>query len=125
MNRVPWVALAGLTLACPVWAVLRLWSLWPQLVPTCPIKQFTGIPCLACGMTRCLAALSKGDLALAFHWHPVGLGVLLLLPVVGVWDLVRALRGRDYPSLPEKAWARWAVLGTLAGTWWLQVARGI
>jgi hypothetical protein len=125
MRRVPWIALSILVFTGLGWAALRL-HLGGQLwIPACPLKQATGIPCLSCGLTRCLEAMVQGDLRQAFHWHPVGLMGVFLLPVLGAWDIIRMVRGQDYPELPERAWARALVFGVLAGTWWLQVARGI
>ena len=38
---------------------------------TCALKRWTGIPCPACGGTRCLAACGRLDLAAAFAWNPL------------------------------------------------------
>lgn len=47
---------------------------------TCALKKFTGIPCPACGGTRCLAACGRLDLASAFSWNPlVAIGAITLL----------------------------------------------
>ncbi len=46
----------------------------------CLFKNFTGIPCPGCGMTRAFFSLAKLDFSTAFYYHP-----LFLLPVfVGV-----------------------------------------
>ncbi len=34
-------------------------------IPSCPIKTVTGLDCPACGSSRCLSALSRGDFASA------------------------------------------------------------
>lgn len=126
MKRVPWLALAVLLGGILTWAVLAvLPSEGPLRWLPCPLKRLTGLPCLSCGMTRCLTALAEGDLSRAWHWHPVGLLGVFLLPWLGLWDLVRAMRGSAYPALPERPWTRWAVAGALAGIWCLQVVRGI
>lgn len=125
MRRVPWIAL-GLLIAIPLgWAALQLHLQGLLWVPPCPFKAITGLPCASCGLTRCATALVQGRWGEAFHWHPVGTLGLLLLPILGILDGWRVLRGADYPTLPENNWARWAMVGVLTGTWLLQVARGI
>lgn len=37
----------------------------------CPIRFFTGISCLGCGMSRAALALLHGDFSLAFEMHPM------------------------------------------------------
>lgn len=44
---------------------------------TCPIKFLTGISCAGCGMSRAYVSLLKGDIVMAFHYHP-----LFMLPPV-------------------------------------------
>lgn len=125
MRRVPWITV-GTLIAIPLaWLVLQLHLQGWLWLPPCPLKQITGIPCVSCGLTRCAAALAQGRLGEALHWHPVGTLGLFLLPVLAVWDGWRAIRGAAYPPLPEKDWARWVVMGALAGTWLLQASRGI
>ncbi|RXE59568.1 DUF2752 domain-containing protein [Acetivibrio mesophilus] len=43
----------------------------------CIFKNFFGLPCPGCGMTRAYFSLFKFDLASAFYYHP-----LFLLPVI-------------------------------------------
>lgn len=93
--------------------------------PPCLFKSVTGLPCATCGMTRCFSALSQGDWRAAFHWHPVGMLLLLASPMGAVWDLRRAWSGRPFPDLPDSLAARVAVVGLFLGAWALQVARGV
>ncbi len=124
-TRVPWLALAllggALALALLAWGVQAL----PLGLPPCPLKAMLGIPCLTCGGTRCGLALAGGNLGEAFHWHPVLAVLALLSPLGGLWDLRRAWRGDPYPEPPQGRGVRIAVALLLAGTWILQVARGI
>jgi len=46
-------------------------------VGLCLFKNFSGLPCPGCGMTRAYLSLFKFDLASAFYYHP-----LFLLPVM-------------------------------------------
>ena len=124
MKRVPWAALGALTLGLGVWTAARLEPI-AQLLPGCAFKRLTGVPCVTCGLTRCLMALGHGDWAAAFHWHPAAAGVAVMLPALAVWDLRRAWRGDPYPGLPDSRVARWSAWAALLAVWALQVARGI
>ena len=45
----------------------------------CPIKYFLHINCPACGSTRALVALLKGDTASYFFYNPIALPLLLIV----------------------------------------------
>jgi len=123
--RVPWLVLALLG-GVAVFAVLA-WVLenFSLGLPPCPLKATLGIPCLTCGGTRCGLALVGGHFREAFHWHPILAFFSLLSPLGVLWDLRRAWRGDAYPDLPQGRWVRITAVLLLAGTWILQVARGI
>lgn len=57
-------------------AVLALIPAW--LVPPCPLRALTGIPCPTCGMTRGVTALVHGNLEHALVMNP---GTYLVLAV--------------------------------------------
>lgn len=69
---------------------LRLPSGW---APRCPLKFFTGVPCLTCGGSRALRALLSGNVGAAFRLQPL-LTVLAIAAVV---------------------WLGYAILGALFG----------
>lgn len=53
----------------------------------CPVRALTGIPCPACGLTRASLSFIKGDIAIAFAYHPLfplawALPVLLALYLI-------------------------------------------
>ncbi len=53
-------------------------------VTVCWFKRFTGLPCPGCGMTRAFCAISHGELAAAWVFHPFSFlfyGLCLLLIV--------------------------------------------
>ena len=124
MRRVPWIALGAVASALGI-RLLGLLAPWLPPLPACPLKALTGIPCATCGLTRCMLALGQGRWLEAFHWHPAAVVVLALLPLAGAWDLVRALRDRPYPPLPQGRGWRFLAVALLLGVWALQVARGI
>lgn len=83
-------ALAGLLAILVLW--LSYTRLYPVLrpvhatLPACPFLALTGHPCPLCGGTRSFAAMWRGDLVTAFHYHPLGpvlfAGTLLGVAVV-------------------------------------------
>ena len=61
--------------------------------PGCLFRRLTDFPCLACGGTRCVRALTQGDIIAALSYNPaVTLGVLTLAAWM-FWSLLAKLRG--------------------------------
>lgn len=89
------------------------------------MKLHLGVPCITCGLTRCTLAMAQGHWREAFHWHPVGVLLALASPLVLGWDVRRAWKGNAYPPLPDSLPVRLGVAVLLAGTWLLQIVRGI
>lgn len=66
----------------------------------CGFLWLTGRPCPLCGLTRALACLLRGDLALAASLHPLSplvLVVLLSLFLGGLWRIVSERTGWPTP----------------------------
>jgi len=53
----PAILLAGLVL---FFSIFKRFDI-DRLVPACPIKSVIGVDCPACGSSRCVSALAKGD----------------------------------------------------------------
>lgn len=124
-NQIPWLAM-GLAGGIPaILGAVRLLEPVHLLLPACPLKTMTGIPCVTCGLTRCVQALARGRLLEAFYWHPVAVLLLGLVPFVIFWDLKRAWKAEPYPGLPDSLALRLTLIGIFLATWILQVARGI
>ena len=51
----------------------------------CPIKYVTGVSCAGCGMTRAFMSLLRGQLKLAFYYHPL----VYLMPFIVVYFFVK------------------------------------
>lgn len=58
--------------------LVRVAVQWNLPMPVCWMRLLLGVPCPACGSTRCLLAWSRFDLAQAFQLNP-----LVCLAVVG------------------------------------------
>jgi hypothetical protein len=82
----PPLFLAGLAAA---WAYLA----WFGSTPGCLFRRLTDVPCLACGGTRCLRALTEGELVAALAYNPaIFLGLCVAIPW-SLWSLAALLRG--------------------------------
>ncbi|MEO7318921.1 MAG: DUF2752 domain-containing protein [Chthoniobacteraceae bacterium] len=55
---------------------------------TCALMRWTGIPCPACGGTRCLAACGRLDFSSAFAWNPLIALAAFALPAWSALALV-------------------------------------
>jgi hypothetical protein len=68
---------------------LRFWINWGLPTPQCLLRQWTGIPCPACGGTRCLLACSHFQFLKAFYYNPLvfllsaGICVCFLISLAG------------------------------------------
>lgn len=61
--------------------------------PTCWFRTLTGKPCLTCGTTRLLLALTRGEWTMAWRWNPLVFGGLLVLMGWGLLGLASWLTG--------------------------------
>lgn len=64
-----------------------------QGVSGCLFKALTGLPCPACGSTRSLLALLRGDWAGALALNPIGLVLLAVMTALPLWTAVDMWRG--------------------------------
>ena len=83
-------------------AALTVFQLTARTV--CPVYAVAGLPCPACGSTRAVLALLRGDLMESLRWHPL----IFLLPLLAVL----ALRARR--TSPRPRWWGIALAGALA-----------
>ncbi len=114
-------AVAGALLLYPFRALLA------GLLPSCPMRAATGIPCPGCGATRAALALLAGHALAALALNPLavvaGLAFVLggLLAPMWVW-----LRG-PLPVLPRPLPWTWrlALVGLLLANWGYLVFRRV
>lgn len=80
------LAMAALLGAALVAIVLSLRPGWELFLlarpPSCLLKVFTGVPCLACRGTRAAVALAHGQLVQALLFNPLA---VLFLTSVTIW----------------------------------------
>jgi hypothetical protein len=107
---------AALALAAP-----GLGSRIGSVLPPCPVKALTSVPCPACGSGRATLALARLDLSAAFVSNPLFSAAALLFVAGGVVALALALSGRGVPeprTLPTAL--RAALVLAVAANWaWL------
>jgi len=78
----------------------------------CAFRRLTGIPCPGCGLTRAMAALARGELLLALHFHPFA--PLVLAEAGALWAGIGAsVLGRPL-QLPPRFLERVVVWQTAA-----------
>lgn len=84
-----WIALAAAMLGLIAYFAMH----WKLPLPKCWLREWTGIPCPACGCTRSLAAWATLDLAGALRFNPlfftacVGLAFWTALRLAeGIWN---------------------------------------
>ena len=68
------------------------WRLW-----FCWFAEVTGLPCPGCGLTRAMLALGRGEWGLAWRFHPLAPGFVVL----GGWVILAAV-------MPAGWVAKWA-----------------
>ncbi len=114
-----------------VLAVVLLRPILPRLaeiLPDCPFRALTGLPCLSCGTTRAALCLAQGKLAAAFQFNPLAAAALLAFLAGGVvapfWGLLRWPVPETLPvvSTPLR---RAAAITFLLAVWGWQIAHGI
>ncbi|MCX7597893.1 MAG: DUF2752 domain-containing protein [Armatimonadetes bacterium] len=64
----------------------------------CLFREFTGVPCPGCGLTRSVCATAHGMLARAFAHHYLGPMVYLAAWVVLVWSLIALAARTEGPD---------------------------
>ena len=97
----------------------------------CLFKLLTGIPCPACGSTRAVLALLRGEDALAYN--PLGIitfAVALLTLVALSRDLVTGsdslfLYWRRAEQFVRQPWVAAAGIAALTSNWMWTIARGL
>jgi hypothetical protein len=86
----------------------------------CGALERWGLPCPGCGVTTAVALAARGRLLAALAVQPLGLALVLALPLWALWALAQHLRGRDLShELAALRARRWALLsGILVGLSW-------
>ena len=100
----------------------------PRRVSVCGFLWLTGRPCPFCGMTRALACLLQGDLALAISFHPLSPLALIALLVMFLGGPLRAAwEQAGWQTMPMQAtrlfWAGSLLIFLIYGAWRLSFGK--
>jgi hypothetical protein len=92
----------------------RFFEMLPIQSAPCGLRTLTGIPCLACGGTRSLMALSRGEIVEAAAFNPL---VFLGAVAITVWLAVVLWRmARGLPARRRARWSRARVVLVVTGS---------
>jgi hypothetical protein len=94
------------TLGAGMLAVAAVRPLLPvEVVPPCPLRTITGVPCPLCGMTRGVTAVVHGNIGHALFLNPGSVAaVILAVALLFAWRTQR---------VTVRVWMIVAVLGLL------------
>jgi len=94
---------------------------WLQPWWGCPLRETTGIPCMACGLTRAFDWEAHGHFARAFALTPVGALLPVGCAVLAVWGLAVLTVRAPVPKLELDGVSarvlRWTVIAAILGNW--------
>ena len=98
-------------------------------LPTCPFNDYTGLPCMICGLTRSIAHMTRGHVIKSWRANPLG-PFAVLGAIYGImwsmWILISGGRATVPDQVDAAGRSRrismW-VLGILAVTWIINLAR--
>jgi len=115
---------ASFLLNCTDDGHVRLPLVGIEVPGVCMWRQYTGLDCPGCGLSRCFICLAHGDLAAAVHYHPFGVVLFVMvvaqLPYRG-FQLGRIARGRDPWTHPLLTVSVWLLLAGLIVQWLLKI----
>lgn len=124
-----WSCIVGC--ACLAGGLVLFSLLWPfTRIPVCLFHRLSGLPCPACGTTRCMHALLRLDPAEAWRVQPL---MSTVLPLLALWLLYTALALRwDWPRVHVAGLNRrdrWMLVGAGAvlvlSNWAYLIASGV
>ncbi|MCW6036636.1 DUF2752 domain-containing protein [Spirulina subsalsa FACHB-351] len=59
----------------------------------CPLREFTGIPCPGCGLTRSLMAIAQGHLYQSLSYHILGVFLFVFLVLALLYFSTELIKG--------------------------------
>lgn len=97
-------AATRLRLGVAVSGFLALIAVYGPVHIPCLFSTATGIQCPACGITRSVAAIARGDLSMSLAYHPAGIGIagiaLAAFLVPAQTQRLYAATSRQWAALP-------------------------
>ena len=97
-------AATRLRLGVAVSGFLALLAVYGPIHIPCLFSAVTGIQCPACGITRSVASIARGDLAMSLAYHPAGIGIagiaLAALLIPAQTQFMYSATSRQWVALP-------------------------
>ena len=120
------IALLWGVLAASSLLLRPFWLTLAPLMPACPFRALTGVPCLSCGTTRAAVAFLDGRVVDALLINPLaalaGLGFIAGGVIAPAWALL-GLRVPNLPSVAPRGLRIALALTLLAGWAWVIVVQ--
>ncbi len=103
-----------------------LWLSLAPLLPPCPFRSLTGVPCPSCGTTHAAMAMLDGHILTALRDNPLTSLLGILFVAGGVAAPIWLMAGGRIVELPSRlpAWARIAMVAVLLANWAWVIWRG-
>lgn len=99
---------------------------WMQPWWGCPLRRTTGVPCMACGLTRAFDWEAHGHFLRAFKLTPLGALAPLAAAALALWGLAVLLARAPVPEVQLDAAAsrlvRWSIVAAVLLNWAYMVA---
>lgn len=80
--------LLWLCVSVATFGLAALWLEWGLPVPACPFHEWTGLPCVTCGATRCATHFFRADFAAAWAFNPLAFLALVAVVLFDLYALV-------------------------------------
>lgn len=122
--HLPWAFLAGLA-----WAVSFLVP-YETSFRLCGFLRWTGYPCMFCGLTRSISAVSQGAWAFAFHNAPIAILLYAGMVAFFFWHAAGLVTGtliRPGYALRRvpMSWLAGALIVLILANWAYRLAMGL
>jgi len=89
-------------------------------LPPCQMLAVTGVPCPGCGVTTSVTLAAKGNASESFATQPLGLLLVLLVPLLSLCAVVLHVRGVDiYARFEHRRWPWVRVVLALSASAWI------
>jgi hypothetical protein len=81
-----------LLIACFLGFSYFIYTLYFEHATVCLIKKVSNYPCPACGNTRAIVLLTKGEILQSIQLNPLGIVVFLAMLIVPTWIISDVIR---------------------------------
>jgi len=93
----------------------------------CFSREWLGVPCPGCGLTRSFICLGHGQLARAWHFNPAGVlmfGLVVCQVPYRSAQILRHYRGKPSLEIRNSLWIVYLIVGVLITQWVVKLFSG-